>query len=154
MFESRLWSHLRALDRRRAVFVESESRKIGEVRVPDRLLEAMRGSDCIRLEVPLPARIRLLRAEYQHLERDRAALHAQLDCLTALHGRHKVAQWKQLANDDDWDAVVERLLLEHYDPAYRKSIDRNFARAASATVIRIATDAVEEFKAAARVLAA
>jgi tRNA 2-selenouridine synthase len=154
MFESRLWSHLRTFDPARTIFVESESRKIGELRVPDRLLETMRESECIRLEVPLPARIRLLRAEYQHLEQDRDALHAQLDCLAALHGHQKVAQWKQLASEDDWDAVVERLLVEHYDPAYRKSIDRNFARAASAAVVCIASDAVADFQAAAQALAA
>ena len=154
MFESRLWQQLRAFDSRRTVFVESESRKIGEVRVPDRLLEAMRGSECIRLEVPLSARIRLLRDEYQHLEQNRDALLAQLDCLAALHGHQKVGQWKQLANEAEWDAVVERLLVEHYDPAYLKSIDRNFARAASAAVVRIGGDAVEDFRAAARTLAA
>ena len=57
-------------------------------------------------------------------------LNTQLDCLSALHGRQKIAQWKALARDDNWDGVVEQLLVEHYDPAYLKSIDRNFERAA------------------------
>ncbi|HYM47806.1 MAG TPA: tRNA 2-selenouridine(34) synthase MnmH, partial [Burkholderiaceae bacterium] len=153
MFETRVWSALHAFDIGRTVFVESESRKIGELRIPDRLLAAMRAAECIRLEVPLAARIRLLRDEYEHFERDRDALNAQLDCLSALHGREKVAQWKKLANDDDWDGVVERLLVEHYDPAYLKSIDRNFERAPHADVLRIGSDAVADFQAAARTLA-
>ena len=114
----------------------------------------MRASECVRLEVPLQARIRLLRSEYEHFERDRDALDTQLDCLSALHGRQKIAQWKALARDDDWDSVVEQLLVEHYDPAYLKSIDRNFERAASADIVRIESDAVDDFKAAARALAA
>ena len=77
----------------------------------------------------------------------------QLDCLSALHGRQKIAQWKALARDDDWDGVVEQLLVEHYDPAYLKSIDRNFERAASADVVRIESDAIEDYRAAARALA-
>jgi tRNA 2-selenouridine synthase len=114
----------------------------------------MRSSECVRLEVPLQARIRLLRGEYEHFERNRDALNAQLDCLSGLHGRQKIAQWKALARDDDWDSVVEQLLVEHYDPAYLKSIDRNFERAASADIVRIESDAIDDFKAAARALAA
>ena len=49
----------------RPIFIESESRKVGELRVPDQLLLAMRASDCIRLELPLEARVRLLRDEYK-----------------------------------------------------------------------------------------
>ncbi len=154
MFETRLWSVLRSVDPARTVFVESESRKIGELRIPDQLLTQMRASECVRLEVPLQARIRLLRDEYEHFERDRDALNTQLDCLGTLHGRQKIAQWKALAHDDDWDGVVEQLLVEHYDPAYLKSIDRNFERASHADVVRIASDAIDDFRAAARVLAA
>ena len=153
MFETRIWSALRSFDPTRVVFVESESRKIGELRIPDALLKLMRSSECVRLEVPLQARIRLLRGEYEHFERDPNALNTQLDCLSALHGRQKIAQWKALAHDDNWDGVVEQLLVEHYDPAYLKSIDRNFERAASADVVRIESDAIEDYRAAARALA-
>jgi tRNA 2-selenouridine synthase len=153
MFETRLWSALRSFDPARVVYVESESRKIGELRIPDGLLKLMRESDCVRLEVPLQARIRLLRGEYEHFESDPDALASQLDCLSALHGRQKIAHWKALARDDDWNGVVEQLLLEHYDPAYLKSIDRNFARAASAEVLQIDSDAIEAYRAAARLLA-
>jgi tRNA 2-selenouridine synthase len=153
MFETRIWSALRSFDPTRVVYVESESRKIGELRIPDGLLKLMRASDCVRLEVPLHARIRLLRGEYEHFERDRDALNAQLDCLSALHGRVKIAQWKAMAADDDWDGVVEQLLVEHYDPAYLKSIDRNFPRAANANIVRIDSDAIEDYQAAARMLA-
>lgn len=153
MFETHIWSALRSFDPMRVVFVESESRKIGELRIPDALLRLMRSSECVRLEVPLHARIRLLRGEYEHFERDPNALDTQLDCLSALHGRQKIAQWKALARDDNWDGVVEQLLVEHYDPAYLKSIDRNFERAASADVVRIESDAIEDYRAAAQALA-
>ena len=154
MFETRLWNALRSFDMTRVVYVESESRKIGELRIPDALLARMRSSQCVRLEVPLQARVRLLRDEYEHFERNRDALNAQLDCLSALHGRQKIAHWKALAGASDWDGVVTHLLAEHYDPAYVKSIDRNFEHAASAVILRIESDAIGDFKAAARTLAA
>ena len=153
MFETRIWAALRSFDSQRSVFIESESRKIGELRVPDALLAHMRAAECVRLEVPLPARVRLLRSEYDHFERDRDALGAQLDCLSALHGRKKIAYWKALAQADDWNGVVEQLLVEHYDPAYLKSIARNFERVSRADVVHIENGSTEDFQAAARALA-
>jgi tRNA 2-selenouridine synthase len=132
MFESAIWWRLRGFDPARPVFVESESRKVGDLRVPDELIACMRAAECLRLELPLTERVRLLRQEYLHFENDLPALFAQLDCLTALHGRQTIDAWKALAGAGRWDALVERLLVEHYDPAYLKSIDRNFSRSAEA----------------------
>lgn len=152
-FETRIWWALRRFDSARPVFVESESRKVGELRVPDRLLESMRAAECIRLDLPLDARIRLLRDEYAHFESDAGTLYAQLDCLVPLHGRENVAQWKRLAESGRWDEMVERLLVEHYDPAYVKSIGRNFARVTGARLLRLPSDDPAAFLDAARELA-
>lgn len=132
MFESRIWSALRGFDRALPVFVESESRKVGDLRVPDALIGQMRAAECIVLDLPRHARVRLLRAEYLHFEQSPQELNAQLDCLTALHGRPTIDAWKALADAGDWDSLVDRLLAEHYDPAYHRSIARNFARIGSA----------------------
>jgi tRNA 2-selenouridine synthase len=152
-FETRIWQALHAFDRERPVFVESESRKVGELRVPDALLMAMRASDCVRLELPLAARVRLLRDEYAHFEADPATLHARLDCLVPLHGRERVAEWKRLVDDRQWDRLVERLLVEHYDPAYLRSIGRNFTRSPDAATLALETDDRSAFRAAALRLA-
>jgi tRNA 2-selenouridine synthase len=153
LFETRLWWTLRSFDPARPVFVESESRKVGQLRLPGALLEHMRAAECVRVELPLPARVRLLRDEYAHFEADAASLQRQLDCLTALHGHDRVAQWKALAGDRRWDEMVTRLLAEHYDPAYQRSIHRNFARAAEASVVSIGADDEQAFARAARALA-
>jgi tRNA 2-selenouridine synthase len=139
MFESRIWWTLHGFDPARPVFVESESRKVGDLRVPDELIGAMRASACVQLELALAERVRLLREEYLHFERDHAALFTQLDCLTALHGRERIESWKQLAKAGQWEELVERLLVEHYDPAYLRSISRNFAQVARARIARLAS---------------
>lgn len=151
-FETRIWQVLRSCDPARAVYVESESRKVGELRVPDRLLLCMRAAPCIRLELPLDARVRLLRDEYAHFEGDVAALHARLDCLVSLHGHERVAQWKELADAGRWDALVERLLVEHYDPAYLRSIARNFTRSPEAVALALPSDETAAFRDAAAAL--
>ncbi len=153
-FETRIWWRLRGFDPQCPVFVESESRKVGDLRVPDALIERMRGSACLRLELPLAERIRLLRDEYPHLERDRATLFRQLDCLAPHHGAEKVRMWKDLAANDAWEQLVERLLLDHYDPVYLRSIGRNFARVADAPVISPASSAEADFAHLAREIAA
>jgi tRNA 2-selenouridine synthase len=135
MFESLLLQRLQALDPARPVFVEGESKKIGEIQVPEALMRRMRASPCIVLETALETRVDLLLDEYRHFLAERKALEAQLDCLAALHGREKIAQWKAIG---DWRELVRRLLLEHYDPAYRRSSQRNFVHLSDAAKVSIA----------------
>jgi tRNA 2-selenouridine synthase len=108
----------------------------------------MRGSPCVRLDAGLETRVTLLLEEYRHFLADRAALDAQLDCLVALHGRERIAEWKALAARGAWPELVSRLLLEHYDPAYKRSSHRNFARLADAPEVRIASAEEAAFDAA------
>jgi tRNA 2-selenouridine synthase len=150
MFESRLLKELSALDAARPVFVEGESRKIGQLHVPEALIERMRAAECVLLETGLETRVALLLEEYRHFLEGNGALEAQLDCLTALHGREKIAGWKALAARGAWSELVSLLLLEHYDPAYRKSSARNFSRLAQAGVVRVAASTEAAFERAAQ----
>jgi tRNA 2-selenouridine synthase len=136
-FESQLLAQLQKLDRARPVFVEGESKKIGQLQVPEALIARMRGSRCVTLDTDLVTRVTLLLDEYRHFLSDRAMLDAQLDCLVALHGRERIAQWKALAAAGKWREFVERLLVEHYDPAYRRSSMRNFPQLIDAPSVRI-----------------
>jgi tRNA 2-selenouridine synthase len=152
-FDTRLWWALRRLDPARPIFVESESRKIGDCQLPGELLDAIRQSPCITLDVPLSQRIRLLRDEYRHYEHCPEQLCAQLDCLTALHGRGPVERWKAMVRIGDWDALVDRLLQEHYDPVYRRSIQTNYLRVAESLCVSIPSADALAFEQAARELA-
>ena len=136
MFESLLLKELGALDVSRPIFVEGESKKIGELQVPEALMARMRASPCIVLETSIEVRVDLLLDEYKHFLEDRKTLEAQLDCLIALHGRERIAAWKSIG---DWRELVARLLVEHYDPAYRRSSSRNFTRLPEAQAVRIAS---------------
>ena len=138
MFESLLLKELFTLATDKPVFVEAESKKIGELQVPEALMARMRASPCVALEVSLETRVALLLDEYRHFLADRAALEAQLDCLVALHGREKIESWKALAQRGEWREFVARLLTEHYDPAYRRSSSRNFPGVAAAREVPIA----------------
>jgi tRNA 2-selenouridine synthase len=153
-FETMLRARLAGLERSRPVYVEGESRRIGQLQVPEALIAQMRASECLLLEAGAATRVALLMDEYRHFFADRATLAAQLDCLAPLHGRARIEAWKGLAQRGEWEALVARLLEEHYDPAYRRSAERNFARLPRARVLRVAAPGADAFAALADGLAA
>ena len=125
-FESAIWSALNGFDPARPVFVESESKKIGALRVPDALITTMHASPCLRLEVPLAARVQLLTEDYAHFLHDPETINRQLGFLTTLRGNETIAAWQALATGQAWPELVTVLLEQHYDPAYLKSLSRNY----------------------------
>jgi tRNA 2-selenouridine synthase len=147
-----LLHELGGLDAGGPVFVEGESRKIGQVQVPEALIAAMRASRCVMLDTAIEVRVTLLLEGYRHFVDNPVALEAQLDCLVGLHGRETIVRWKSLAARGAWRDFVALLLMEHYDPAYRRSALHNFVRLPEAK--RVALGAADEraFDAAAREL--
>ncbi len=136
-FETSLWSALSRADPARPVFVESESKKVGNLRVPDALITRMRDSECLRLEASTGTRVQLLMEDYAHFVRDPKALAGKLDLLRSLHGADRIDGWKTLLSRGDWDALVADLLESHYDPAYRRSLFRNYRDAQSAEAVEV-----------------
>jgi tRNA 2-selenouridine synthase len=149
-FESELATVLTRLDPGRPVYVESESKRIGAVNLPDELLAAIRAAPCVRLEMPAPLRIALLKDEYAHYLADAHALAERLGHLVPLHGRKTIARWEAAAAAGEWDAVVGELLAQHYDPTYGRALERNFARARDALVVAPTSLDEETFRRLAR----
>src|SRR5262245_9339133 len=78
MFESMLLNELSLLDRGKPVYVEGESKKIGQLQVPEALIARMRASPCVRLETDTEVRVTLLLQEYDFFLENRESLYAQL----------------------------------------------------------------------------
>ncbi|MFA9275408.1 MAG: tRNA 2-selenouridine(34) synthase MnmH [Candidatus Aquirickettsiella gammari] len=125
-FETEIWRHLSRFDFTKPIYVEAESKKVGNLRVPDAMMEKMRTSPCIKLELALDERIALLSDDYQHFIENTPLLKTQLACLTDLHGKEQIRIWSGLAESKQIPELVKQLLLKHYDPAYQKAIARNF----------------------------
>jgi tRNA 2-selenouridine synthase len=126
-FETQLWQALRGLDAQRPVFVEGESRTIGRLRLPEKLLVAMRASRCVRVELPLLQRVQMLMEDYAHFVTDIDAFCERLDALRDLRSSAVVQGWQAQARAGAVAAVVQELLTLHYDPVYERSMQRNFA---------------------------
>lgn len=125
-FETMLAEQLRGFDRARPIFVESESKKVGRVHVPDVLMAAMRSAPVITVSANLDWRVNFLLEDYQYFVQNSDRLFTQLDCLTPLHGEQKINSWKALAQNGKWFEFVRTMLTQHYDPAYDRAIAKNF----------------------------
>ncbi|MBN8508136.1 MAG: tRNA 2-selenouridine(34) synthase MnmH [Burkholderiales bacterium] len=122
-FEHRVWQALRGFDPARPVWIESESRKIGALRVPEALIAELRERGmCLQLVLPDAARLDLLLDDYAHFLGDPQAFNRQLDALVALRGRTIVSDWQALARAGRWRELFGRLMREHYDPLYDRSL--------------------------------
>lgn len=126
-FDSRLWDQLRRFDTSRTIYVESESKKVGDLRVPEALVQRMRAASCVWMELPLERRVELLMHDYDFFVADSDAFCERLDVLRALRGHEVVNGWQAAARDGRSREVVRDLLVAHYDPIYRDSMRRNFA---------------------------
>lgn len=135
-FETLIWNQLRQFDGARPVYVESESKKVGNLAVPMALIDAMRHSDCLNLVLPDDQRVALLMEDYDHLVKDVAYFCDRLSALTELKGRAVVQGWQAKAQAGEFAQVVLDLLRTHYDPAYQSSMVRNFKRFESAIALQ------------------
>jgi tRNA 2-selenouridine synthase len=151
-FESQLHVALEALDVRRPVYVESESKRIGTLQLPDPLLTAMRSARCVRVDTPLALRVALLMDEYAHFLEDADALAGRLQHLVPLHGRALVQRWTDAARAGEHAELVGDLLTRHYDPLYTRSMERNFPRHAEGTQVPVDALSADAFDALARAL--
>jgi tRNA 2-selenouridine synthase len=136
-FDTAIWDALRRLDRARPVYVESESKKVGNVAVPGALVEAMRAAPCLNLVLGDEERVALLLEDYQHFVQDDAAFCERLNALTELRGKKLIDDWKAAVRAGRTADVVRELLITHYDPVYRQSMARNFVQFKSAQELRL-----------------
>ncbi len=132
-FDTLIWQALRSFDPTRPVFVESESRKVGNLSIPESLMHAMRDSPCFELQLSLEERVALLMEDYRFFVDDPALFCHRLDALIAIRGKAVVEGWKEQVHQGQIDQVVRDLLVVHYDPTYAASMVRNFTQTAQAS---------------------
>ncbi len=134
-YDNRIWQALRAFDPARPVFVESESKKVGNLTVPEALILAMRASDCIHLQLSDEERVALLLEDYDWFVQQPEFFCDRLSALTELRGREVVGGWQARVRAGQTPEVVRELLVQHYDPMYDASIRRNFSQWPQARVV-------------------
>jgi tRNA 2-selenouridine synthase len=120
-FETRLATAMQSLDLGRPVFIEAESRKIGRVMVPTRLLERLRESPCIEIAATPQTRLAYLLRDYAYLGDDPQRLADLLDMLREMQSNETIGRWKAWAMAGDLAPLFEELMALHYDEHYGRS---------------------------------
>ncbi len=137
-FDSLLLKDLASLDPARPVWVEAESKKIGNVQLPDALLATMRMGITYQVEADMAQRVLLWREDYRHFEEDPAFMLTRLAYLRPLIGGEEFRAWEELAEQKRMPELFERLMRRHYDPAYRRSVLRNYPDIDKAPLVHLA----------------
>jgi len=151
-FDTLLWQALAAFDAARPVFVEAESKKVGNLAAPDCLMAAMRASACARIELPESERVALLLEDYPYFVQDPDFFCQRLTALTALRGSATVQGWIADVRAGRTQDVVRELLQRHYDPGYEKSTRRNFTQFGQARPVLLQNRSAQALAQAAREL--
>jgi tRNA 2-selenouridine synthase len=153
-YDRLVWERLAALDPNRPVYVESESKKVGNLAVPEALMQHMRSNgQCLHIELDDDSRVALLLEEYDFFRQDVPLFHRRLEALVSLRGHEVVNQWKVKSAAGEFAQVYRDLMLNHYDPVYLRSIERNFRQFPQARAIRIEGHSVDCYdRAAGRIL--
>lgn len=153
-FETALHHVLQGLDPQRPVFVEAESRKIGQLYIPEALISAMRVAPCIAIDASRDTRLAYLLEDYAYLGADPQLLQANIARLSELHSRQTIARWQQFAASGELGELFAELVDQHYDPLYRRSQHGNYLGFGAAKQLSCATlDAAGIQQAAAAIVA-
>jgi tRNA 2-selenouridine synthase len=153
-FETALWNALRSLDPAKPVFVESESKKVGGLHIPDALMEKIRNGACIELRSTTQTRVSWLIREYHHFLTDTDHFKLKLALLTTHYGKVQIAKWNEAIDASNFPELVEELLVMHYDPSYQSSIVKNFPQYRIEHFVPLENDSDEAFTQAAKAIVA
>jgi len=117
-FENLVANQLRTIPNDHSVWIESESRFIGKVRIPDLLFNRMKSAPILDVERPIEERVDRILTEYGHFPKD--ILAEKTAGLSKRMGGDQVkAALEFLADDNLRDWI--RILLHYYDKGYTHS---------------------------------
>lgn len=105
-------------------FVESESKRIGNVFVPDPLMEAIRTGIHIDVQTSPDIRVENLYRYYVEKGGGLESLLQPLNRLRKRLGNEMVDTMIVQLEQGDYKAVIKPLLFDYYDPLYQYSIDQ------------------------------
>jgi tRNA 2-selenouridine synthase len=128
-FETLVLDEIARFDPARPVYVESESKRIGQLRVPDAVFQGIQDGHWLRVQASVEQRVQFLLRDYDYFLSG-PALEQQLERLKESCGGETVARWKGLAQSQDFSTLVHELLAQHYDRFYLRSMNRHAEGAA------------------------
>ena len=126
-FETTLAAELIQFNLESPVFVESESRKIGDIHLPSPLLVNMRSSPSVEVRAEMEMRVAHILKEYKRFADDSEVFEKTIGRLMPFAGRRRIAEWQLMHQRGQAAALTRDLLESFYDVGYGKSLARNYS---------------------------
>lgn len=137
-FESLLWKRLYELKEAPYIMIEAESKRIGNVILPDFILERKQSGIRIHLNYPFGRRVKDLISDYQPHQHVQEFENASSRILKRIDPKVK-KDFVQALEEQDYFQLFSILLETYYDPRYRHA-----SRQYDTKVIEISMEQVQE----------
>ncbi len=118
MFQNSLMHALKSTDPSRPVFIESESKKIGKITVPNAFYAMMQEGLRVEVTAPLEQRVERIMRMYEKI--DSAFFHTAMGKIGAYIKRSAKEEAIEAFERGDLHTVASILLVEYYDVVYKK----------------------------------
>jgi tRNA 2-selenouridine synthase len=125
-FDSQLLQQMHSFNKDRPIWLEAESKKIGQVQLPDALLKGMHASGVIEIESPMPVRLQVWEEDFGYFAKMPQDLMRILEPLRPLVGNIIFEEWQKNADSNQMLPLFESLMVNHYDVCYLRSFARNY----------------------------
>lgn len=106
-------------------FVESESRRIGQVFVPKTMYNKMQEGHFLLINASMDFRINALIKDYVHEDNFSTVLQKALPRIQPYLSNAIYSDLMRLIESKEYEAFTRLILDEHYDPVYQKSIEKH-----------------------------
>ncbi|MCG8338039.1 MAG: tRNA 2-selenouridine(34) synthase MnmH [Proteobacteria bacterium] len=146
-FEAELLKKLLQLDNSKAMYIEGESRKIGDVSIPNSIFSQMRASKALLLEASMKTRVARTVDEYITKQPDhKHIVRKTIFQLTNDLGKKPIARLIDLFDTENYAECFEYILTNYYDRKYSHSMKKfNFARKISTENLDQARNEILDF---------
>tara|TARA_B110000305_G_C19450497_1_gene647615 strand:+ start:85 stop:1119 length:1035 start_codon:yes stop_codon:yes gene_type:complete len=121
MFETKLFEKLETFNRKKKIWVESESIKIGKLNIPSKLWKKMDQGISVKLKTTIDERVKFILKDYKYFTKEPELMKNAMLVLKKIIKKddYKVIE-KNLMNGD-YISFVKCLINHHYDKAYKKT---------------------------------
>jgi tRNA 2-selenouridine synthase len=144
-FETNIY-HMLKESKSSYVFIEAESKRIGNTTIPDFIFEKMKAGIHIFVEADIRFRCDLIIKEYTKYENSNEEI---IECLKRLEkriGEKNVDRYCELVLKSEYDEVVSELMIKYYDPMYTHGSDKYVYKLKVQVVdIKSATEQIENW---------
>ncbi len=105
------------------IITEKESSRIGRLKLPPSIQKALNEEKHIRLNCSIQQRVDRLKREYiDHLnDESKVYLRERLTYLKRTISGEAMDQYLKLYDEEKWDILLERILIDYYDIVYKKT---------------------------------